>query len=359
MSLTSSNRLPSLDGLRTISIFLVIVSHASFYFGYTGIFNIGDLGVRIFFVISGFLITGLLVREVDETNKINLLRFYFRRTLRIFPPYYFFLAVFACLAIFGKIKIALAAFLPVFTYTSDYFFPGDWNFDHAWSLSVEEQFYLIYPGLLFLCGRRKSEILLVLTLLICPIVRFIDHGLFGQLHPIWLTKGFDANLDTLAIGCLLAMRRTWLHEKQWYRQILASKLMYLAPLAIFLINTEIDYENLDLGILFSINNVLIVLMIDWAVTHFDNAAGRVLNSAPFVTIGVMSYSIYLWQQPFLNPEPSSKYFAFPYNLLGFAVFVGISYFVVEKMSMRFRKRYEEGLLERQSKKTLTVGTAEA
>ncbi len=359
MSFTSTNRIPSLDGLRTISILLVIVSHASFSFGYQGIFNIGDLGVRVFFVISGFLITGLLVREVDETSKINLLRFYFRRTLRIFPPYYFFLAVFALLAIFGKLKIAFAQFLPVITYTSDYFFPGDWNFDHAWSLSVEEQFYLLFPGLLFLCGRRKSEILLALTILICPVVRFIDHGLFGQLHPIWLTKGFDANLDVLAIGCLLAMRRGWLHEKQWYRQILDSKLMYIVPVAIFLIHTQIDYENLDLGVLFSVNNILIALLIDWSVTHFNNVAGRVLNSSPFVTVGVMSYSIYLWQQPFLNPDPASKYFAFPYNLLGFAVFVGISYFVVEKFSLRFRKRYEDDLFGQPSAKTLVPAAAEA
>ena len=327
-------------------------------FGFSSSYNVGDLGVRIFFVISGFLITGLLVQELDKTDRINLVKFYFRRTLRIFPPYYFFLLVFALLAILGKIHILLTQFLPVFTYTSDYFFPGDWNFDHAWSLSVEEQFYLIYPGLFVLFGRRKIEWLLALTLLICPILRFVDFNLFSYLHPIWLTKGFHANLDTLAIGCLLALKHKALHKSLRYQRLINSKLAFVIPVLLVLINTQIDYAGLNLGILFSINNILIAFTIDWAVTRCDNLVSRLLNSSPFVFIGMMSYSIYLWQEPFLNPDPSSKYFAFPYNLIGFVVFCGFSYFVVERFSLRFRKNYENELFRRPTK-TLVAANAEA
>jgi peptidoglycan/LPS O-acetylase OafA/YrhL len=309
-------------------------------------------------VISGFLITGLLVQELDKTDRINLAKFYFRRTLRIFPPYYFFLLVFALLAVFGKIRILLTQFLPVFTYTSDYFFPGEWNFDHAWSLSVEEQFYLIFPCLFAFFGRRKIEWILAGAMLGCPVLRFIDFDLFNYLHPIWLTKGFQANVDTLAIGCLLALRHTSLNENKWYRWLLNSKIAFAFPVLLYAINTQIDYAGLDLGILFSINNFLIAFIIDWAVTNCDNFVGRVLNSSPFVFIGMMSYSIYLWQQPFLNPSPSSRYFAFPYNLLGFVVFCGFSYFVIEKYSLRFRKSYETELFPRPTN-ALSAVTAEA
>ena len=94
-STTSNNkpgRIPSLDGLRAISILLVIAAHFLHTVGISDL-NVGALGVRVFFVISGFLISGLLISEIDKTSTIRLAKFYYRRTLRIFPPYYFFLGV--------------------------------------------------------------------------------------------------------------------------------------------------------------------------------------------------------------------------------------------------------------------------
>ena len=105
MSSAVQDRIPSLDGLRTVSIALVIASHAARNFGPTAAYNIGDLGVRVFFVISGFLITGLLIAESEKSGRIDLLKFYFRRTLRIFPPYYFLLIVLAVLAVSGRVHI--------------------------------------------------------------------------------------------------------------------------------------------------------------------------------------------------------------------------------------------------------------
>jgi peptidoglycan/LPS O-acetylase OafA/YrhL len=331
---------------------LVIASHLAFLLGFSGFYNVGDLGVRVFFVISGFLITGLLIEETDGKGKIDLLKFYFRRTLRIFPPYYFFLLVFVLMAIAGKAQISVDEFIPVFTYTSNYFFPGDWNLDHAWSLAVEEQFYLIYPGFLVLFGRRTIESLLSLSLFVCPVIRFVDYQLFSHLHPIWMTKGFHANVDTLAIGCLLALKHDTLHKSRVYQSLLRSRVMFAMPVLLFILNAQIDYAGLNLGILFSINNVLIVLIVDWTVTHYNNVPGRILNSRPFVTIGLMSYSIYLWQQPFLvslaavierfsKPGTSSTPLAFPFSLFGFAVFFCISYFLVEKYSQRLRSNYEK------------------
>jgi peptidoglycan/LPS O-acetylase OafA/YrhL len=348
LSTNTSTRIPSLDGLRTISITLVIASHLAFSFGHFNLFNAGDLGVRIFFVISGFLITGLLMAEQERTDGINLLRFYFRRTLRIFPPYYFLLFVLLLFSVLGKIHLTAVQFIPVLSYVSDYIFPDDWNIDHAWSLAVEEQFYLIFPGILVLFGLRRIKWVLAGTILVCPLLRLVDHDLFYAAHPIWLTKGFHANVDTLAVGCLLALIRPALHANRFYSRLISSRLLFVLPLLVFAINADIDYTGLDLGLLFSVNNILIAVMLDWAVTNATGAAGKFLNSAPMVTLGMMSYSIYLWQQPFLHPNPETRYFAFPFNLIGFAICVCLSYFVVERLSLRLRKRYESSVAIQQA-----------
>jgi peptidoglycan/LPS O-acetylase OafA/YrhL len=351
-----SNRIPSLDGLRTISIALVIGSHFAFSFGHFNLFNAGDLGVRIFFVISGFLITGLLMSEYERSDEISLMRFYFRRTLRIFPPYYFLLFVLVIFALLGKIHLTATQLLPAISYASDYIFPDDWSLDHAWSLSVEEQFYLIYPGILVFLGLRRIKWVLAAAIVVCPLLRLIDHDLFYASHPIWLTKGFHANVDTLAVGCLLSLIRPALHDNKFYSSLVRSKAMVLLPGIVFLINADIDYIGLDLGLLFSLNNILIALTIDWAVTNAQGFVGRFLNSGPMVAVGMMSYSIYLWQQPFLDPNPSTRYFAFPFNLIGFAICVGFSYFVVEKLSLRARKKYEIAFVTPRSFVPERIGT---
>ena len=349
MSSVLSDRIPSLDGLRTVSILLVIASHAARNFGPTAAYNIGDLGVRVFFVISGFLITGLLIVESEKSGRIDLLKFYFRRTLRIFPPYYFLLFVLALLAISGRVHISFSQFLPVISYASDYVYPGAWDIDHAWSLAVEEQFYLLFPGIMVLARTRRTMVRTLASILVlCPIFRFVDHIFFADAQPIWLTKGFHANADTLAVGCLLAFLRPGLHANRFYTAAIRSPLMFLLPVVVFLVNSQIDYTGLHLGVLFSLNNVLMALMVDWAVTNATGVVGKVLNSRVAIVLGMMSYSIYLWQQPFLEPSPPSRYFAFPYNMIGFAAAVCVSYFLVERYSLRIRKTLEDRLFRRRT-----------
>lgn len=338
---TLPNRIPSLDGLRTISILLVVISHFLYTIGFSDKLNLGQLGVRVFFVISGFLITGLLLKELDKTSTVNLGKFYFRRTLRIFPPYYFYLFVILLFSLIGTIDTPLASFLPAFTYTSNYIHPNTWNLGHTWSLSVEEQFYLIYPGVLLLFGRRKIVWLLGFLIIISPFVRVLSFRFFGDVEAVWITKGFHSNADALAIGCLLAVSYNYLHRNHFYLLLLNSKMIILAPILIFVFNAQIDHPIIYLGISFSVCSLLIALCIDWAVTHYDdNFVGRFLNSSPMVMLGVMSYSIYLWQQPFFNHQSSAWFTVFPYNLIGIALFSCFSYFVVEKISLQWRQSLE-------------------
>jgi peptidoglycan/LPS O-acetylase OafA/YrhL len=342
---TTNYRIPSLDGLRTISILLVIISHFVYTIGYTDSLNLGHLGVRFFFVISGFLITGLLLKELAKNENINLTKFYFRRTLRIFPPYYFYLFVILFLSIIGWLEIPLLSFLPAFAYVSNYIHPNTWNLGHAWSLSVEEQFYLIYPGILVLLGKRKTILLLGFLIAVSPIIRVIDYKIFGD--EVWLLKGFHSNADGLAIGCLLAFFHEFLHQNNLYLRVLNSKLMILAPILIFVFNAQGDHPLIYLGLSFTVCNLLVALCLDWSITNFkNNAIGKTLNSKPLVMLGVMSYSIYLWQQPFLNHESPSWFTKFPYNILGIILCSSFSYFVVEKVSLKWRHNIEAKLFSK-------------
>ncbi len=347
MNLLANNRIPSLDGLRTISVALVVLSH---FLPAVGNFsNVGMLGVKFFFVISGFLITGLLLKEIDKTSDINLIKFYFRRTLRIFPPYYFYLLV-----IFIALKFEIISFTESFksslTYTSNYFVPETWNLLHTWSLSVEEQFYLIFPFVLIFLGTRKIGWLLVGLIIICPLLRLADYGLYSESAKMWIYYGFHANADGLATGCLLAVFYERLHKNEFYLRILDSRLFLIVPLLLVTVNSLTEPRRFYLGATFTISNFLIALCIDWAITNYNhNFFGRFLNTAPMEQIGVMSYSIYLWQQPFLNHDTVLWFNTFPYNFIGIALFSCLSYFAVEKLSLRWRGRLEKRFFKKKPK----------
>jgi peptidoglycan/LPS O-acetylase OafA/YrhL len=335
-----SNRIPSLDGLRTISIALVVAGHWLHVLGGGNAGNLGNMGVRVFFVISGFLITGLLLKELEKTSGVNLPEFYFRRTLRIFPPFYFYLLVIFSASFLGFIYIPLKSFLFASAYVSDYANPSNWLLGHTWSLAVEEQFYLLFPTVLLILGVRWTKIFLFLVVLASPFIRLADFQLFGS-EPIWVVKGFHANLDALAAGCLLALFYKRLHRIALYQKLLGSKIVFVLPLIILLANSQSEHPRIFLGISFTVINLLVAFCIDWAVTNHDSAIGRVLNSTSFVKIGMMSYSIYLWQQPFFNPDSPSILTRAPFNFIGLALMTLISYYLVEKYSLDLRRRLEE------------------
>jgi peptidoglycan/LPS O-acetylase OafA/YrhL len=156
-------RIPSLDGIRGVAIVLVLFDHTLVSFrGYSnGSFlsefgsAVGSLGVNVFFVLSGFLITMLLLRERAVSGRIDLRRFYVRRTQRIFPAFYIYLAIVGALCTFGT----LAQIRP-FDLAFDFLYlhnfglgVGNWYVGQTWSLDIEEQFYLVWPAIAILGWR--------------------------------------------------------------------------------------------------------------------------------------------------------------------------------------------------------------
>src|SRR5438093_1124683 len=148
---TRATHLPALDGLRAVAVFTVIVYH----FGINAV--PGDLGVSAFFVLSGFLITWLLLREHAANGTVSLRRFYTRRVLRIFPAYYAFLAVsFAIDSVRGQpwgSSLGLSSLFYLVNYYNALNGHPVTSIAHAWSLGIEEQFYLLWPMLLLLLLR--------------------------------------------------------------------------------------------------------------------------------------------------------------------------------------------------------------
>src|SRR4029453_9090916 len=172
-----NDRIPSLDGLRAISIAFVFFGHLAGTRGFplstqTGnATGLAELGVHVFFVISGYLITRLLLEEIDRNGRIDLRRFYLRRTLRIFPPYYTLLALLFIADIAGFVGLHRHDVLRAMTYTTNYAPDRSWYVGHTWSLSVEEQFYLLWPAVMLLVRPRKAIVVAAAVVLLVPVIR--------------------------------------------------------------------------------------------------------------------------------------------------------------------------------------------
>jgi peptidoglycan/LPS O-acetylase OafA/YrhL len=209
-SMKQETRIPSLDGLRAIAVLFVVFSHMLGTGGFlqpaktNPLYELGNLGVKIFFVISGYLITNLLLQELERNNKIHLGKFYFRRTFRIFPACYAMIAGLIVLRGAGWIDLTPRDVFHALSYTSNYFPQRSWNVGHTWSLGVEEQFYLLWPATLVLLGRRRGFLAAGAVVLACPLIRIV---LWNGFHVSGVGHRFETIADAIATGCLFAGAR--------------------------------------------------------------------------------------------------------------------------------------------------------
>ncbi|HTS37987.1 MAG TPA: acyltransferase [Candidatus Solibacter sp.] len=316
-------RIPSLDGLRAISITLVILGHLA-HWKHVPAAVLGDyglLGVQVFFVLSGYLITNLLLREYDRTAAIDLREFYIRRAYRILPAAFLFLAV-ASVIYWREITwyhVAAAAF-----YVANLDPSRPWMFIHLWSLSVEEQFYLIWPLAVKKWHRHKTAILLC-AFWLAPVIRTAVYAF--KLH-YGIPASLPAQADQLAIGCLLA--------------IYASRVPKIRrPLALLMLLVVVFFPWFPatsaartLFMLFVLRPILFA-SIAGLVLHVIQHPYRALNWAPIAWLGKISYGLYLWQQLFCgNPALEGRY-ALILPILACAC---ISYYLLEQPLLRLRER---------------------
>ena len=335
-------KIPSLDGLRGISVSLVLLAHLSGTREVTSgarIFDLdslGGLGVRIFFVISGYLITLLLLHERATTGRISLPRFYLRRGLRIFPAAYLYMAIVFLLAVTSAIALAPGDRLHALTYTVNYHHLRSWYVSHLWSLSVEEQFYLVWPAVLLVLGTRGGLCVAFGLVLVAPLAR-VAMWVYWPERRIEIGEAFSTIGDAVATGCLLAGMRAWLGRRAAYLRFLRSPWFAVVPALVLVANAFQHYPAVDFVAGETVMNVAIALSIDRCVRISDDWVRTVLESRPLVVLGMLSYSLYLWQEPFLNRFSRSPVTLFPLNLLLTFAAAAACYALVERPLLRLRR----------------------
>ena len=351
LQVPAHGRIPSLDGLRAISIAAVLLGHLAGSNNFptvigdvvrgNGFVDVAYFGVSVFFVISGFLITGILMKESQRPGGIGLRRFYLRRTMRIFPAYYVFVFAVVLMTAIGIFSVTSNDIGHALTYTTNYDPNRSWEIGHLWSLSVEEQFYLLWPVALILLGIRNAKAAAIVVVVAVPFLRALEYHFVPQWEDI-VGNTFETTADAIALGCLLALTLDQLVKQAWFRKIINGPWMIVALLAVALLLSKWGPSRLLLSI--SLTNVAIALAVAYCVLRPRSKAGRLLNVRPLVFIGVLSYSIYLWQQIFVNRNSTLIISTFPLDVLLVALFALGSYYLVERPFLRWRPRVERRLL---------------
>jgi peptidoglycan/LPS O-acetylase OafA/YrhL len=291
-------RIPQLDLLRGIAVLLVLFVH----YPYFKIFELGWVGVDLFFVLSGFLISGLLFTDWKQNGSIRLSRFFIRRSFKIYPSFYFFLFTMtpAVALLPLHLKNHFARFVAEVFFLQDYR-PHLWL--HTWSLAVEEQFYILLPMVLVFIARLRKSFAIVPTLSILLLVACFalrERAIYTHLHygaffdsgaPFYaLHFRADALFAGVALGYLFHFRSKLFHRmSQWL--LLPLGLLLLIPL--FLLRHLIY-----LPCVLTCNTLAFICLLWWIIPR------RMIRIRWIEWVGTYSYSIYLWHLPlmiFLRP----------------------------------------------------------
>lgn len=333
-------RIPALDGLRGIAILFVLLAHGSQTHGFPLPFLshfatiFGSLGVQTFFALSGFLITLLMQRELQRTGDLNLKGFYWRRVLRIFPAYISYLLAVAAFQYLGVADLTRADWIGAITYTVNFFSNPSWEIGHSWSLSIEEHFYLLWPAAVILLPPHGKVRALVGTLLTCFTLRWVVLLLLPGWTKLAETWTFT-RLDSIAVGCLLAL----LVQHPLWRTRLDQVARYW-PLVLGILGLSLAAGHfstkIDLGFVYSISSISLGLLV-WSAVQWNPAW---LNNRLLSAIGIGSYSLYLWQQLFLNPQLEAWWTMFPTNIVLACLTAWISYRYIESPFLRLKERQQ-------------------
>jgi peptidoglycan/LPS O-acetylase OafA/YrhL len=286
----------------------------------------GPVGVRVFFVISGYLITTILEREHEQTSSISLRNFYIRRAYRIFPAAFFFMLI--VFAVYWR-SLRWFEMLAAFTYLANYLPVRPWVLAHLWSLSVEEQFYLLWPSVLKKWYRNRVPILLC-------VIAFSPIFTAGLYYMKWYTVVGGDTLPTvadgLALGCLISIFRT-----RWPK-IARSVAALLVAAVITIPLYRVTSAAGTLCVLFLLKPVL-TAAIGGILIHVVQNPYWILNFAPVVWLGKISYSLYLWQQPFMHAA-DDPVLASRFGIFGALAVACVSYYLIERPMLRHRDSRE-------------------
>lgn len=284
-----------LDGLRAIAVLLVIVFHC-----WPSLLPGGSIGVDIFFVLSGYLITAILLAEHARTGTISISQFLMRRFIRLVPAFLALLVVVALLSLLRssaehQLKIVAIAGL----YLMNWSRALGWGFDglmgHTWSLAIEQQFYLLWAPIVLVALRISGlTALRMTTLALIVAITVHRYALFDGHNIVRVYNGFDTRADMILYGALAAMIPT-----ASFDAILAR--LILLPVAVLaVIAIAVSHEN---PALYGPIMPLAALASAWIIISVQNGATKytrlVLSNNVLVYLGTISYAMYLWHYPLL------------------------------------------------------------
>lgn len=299
----------SLDGLRCLSILAVLWHHTKpGAYLHIPLFERGYMGVNLFFVISGFLITTLLLRERERYGYLSLSAFYWRRSLRIFPLYYLMLLVYTlAVVVIEKNPVDKATFfdnLPAFlTYTTNWLVPSKADtetqrviFYFAWSLAVEEQFYLVWPSIEKVL-RGMWAVLAMIGLII--VVYLHRQGTFISIFPVDST-GYQVLWYIEPAICFGVLMAHALHSPKvygWLYRVVGKP--WVSPLALALVVGVCALPTRSIDWDYGVCGALTLLVLSCVIIE-DHWLARFLSLKPVRTIGIISYGVYMMHMLCLN-----------------------------------------------------------
>lgn len=351
-----------LDSLRAMAVIFVIISHWVKQNETLNRIPLGATGVDIFFVLSGFLISKILfnAREKSEITaspkKILLKNFYVRRTLRIFPIYYITIILLLLFAESTHTDIA-TAFGYYLTYTSNFYFflKQDWDgmLSHLWSLSVEEQFYLIWPWVIMFIN--KKYFLHVITFFICIGIlsqHLLRFNYMGGVLPF-------ACFDAFGIGALLAWLITYEPGKLKKFYVAASVLSAIAVCLYFL---RIYDNRFTIVPLRTIDSFIGLWLVTYVILHVPTKSYKMkflLDNRVLIYLGKISYGLYLYHlmipslldakilsksiNPFISSHLNLKNWSILYLVEGtilLLLIATLSYYLIEKRFLKIKHKFE-------------------
>ena len=338
-------RIRSLDGIRAFAILTVILCHLLQRFVLISFPLPASDGVELFFVLSGFLITAMLLREYDRSGTVGLGRFYTRRIARILPPLLVYLGVIAIMYLLMRRSVPWPDLAGAALFVSNLWpHTAAYPTEHLWSLAVEEQFYLLWPPLLIGClhygGRRLLARVSILVIVLSPLFRVslsLIHSLFLAHKQGILLPG---RMDSLFAGCLLAVCIGSVRFERIYRRV--ERFWWTAPLFFLLLSPVLrvalgNAYTFTIG--YTLESLVAAYFIVWVVRSPQSRTSRALSSRPIAFLGVTSYSTYLYQSPILHNWPAFAGYGNPVLAFAATLLAGIaSFYLVEKPVFWLRNR---------------------
>lgn len=345
------------DGLRAFSIILVLLTHLGVFDSFRGgyffenrmypVFS-GVTGVTVFFTLSGFLITRILFAERLATGSINLKNFYMRRFLRLLPPLLIFYTAIAILMYTGAIYATGKGFLLSFFYLYNFVFYQYYTpeLGHTWSLAVEEQFYLLWPLVLFYCNTRKALLIAFGVITVCALAWYMPDfvvGWPGHYHPFKslynFKYGFIPAAAPIMAGCIAGIISLQ-YTKQAAQAIKKYRFVVLIK-CLALYTSTLWMPAALLPICYILQAVSAAMFILWLFFNQDGFICKLLELKPAAYLGKISYSLYVYQGLFLTTGTGGTLFIqqFPQNLIFSLLCAVISYEFLEKRIARYRNSF--------------------